>query len=223
MTAPAASLRATDLHDAGLNVVMLTLAHCRGLTATLADMAVLRSFAEIRRAQRLARASGGVHRRLFAGLLPGRSPDPPIHDAWLPSELGTFGYRTLGVGPDDFWVPALRRGFERVSELELEAPAQLAPLVEEIETGRPFFAFAHLIDTRNAANLNICGQVEAAARVDAALPALLSALPENTLVVVCSDVGVCLGEGNCWGERRFHPVHRDVFVARFRLDGEPLP
>ena len=223
MTAAAPSLRAAAIHEAGVNVVVLTLSHCRGLTASRADMAVLKSFAEIRRAQRLARGSGGVHRRLFAGLLPGESPDPPIPDAWLPSELRAHGYQTVGIGPNGFWVPTLRRGFERLCELQLEAPAQLAALLEEIDHERPFFAFAYLIDTRNTPGLDLFGQAAAAARVDAALPALLSALPENTLLVACSDFGLCFGEGNCWGARPFHPVHRDVFVARFRLDGEPLP
>jgi hypothetical protein len=218
------SLHASAVHDAGLNVLVLTLSHCRGLTASRADMPVLKSFAEIRAAQRLARGSGSAHRKLFAGLLPGDSADPPIPDAWLPSELGELGYQTVGVGHDScFDSPELLRGFTRFGQLDHEAPAQLAALLDEIEPDRPFFAFANLTDTRNTPNLDFFGQAVAAARVDAALPALLTALPENTFVVACSDFGLCFGEGNCWGARPFHPVHRDVFVARFRLDGEPLP
>jgi hypothetical protein len=222
--APGELIRAGAVRDAALNVVILALAHCRGLSATRADMVVLKSFAEIRLAQRLAPGSKGAHRRLFAGLLPGPIADPPMPDAWLPSELGELGYQTVGVADgESFRLPELQWGFDRFTMLGHDAPAQLAALVNAIEPGRPFFAFANLVETRHAPGLVLSGQAAAAERVDAALPAFLSALPQNTLVVTCSDHGVCLGEGNCWGVRRNHEVHRDVFVARFRLDGEPWP
>jgi hypothetical protein len=217
-------LRATAVHESGLNVVIVTLGHCRGLSASLADMAVLESFAQVRQAQRLAPRPAGAYRALFAGLLPGSRADPPVPDSWLPTELREAGYQTVCVGDDArFGVPDLNTGFERFTRLDRAAPEQLAALLDGIELARPFFAFAALVDTRYSKGLSLSGQVAAAERVDAALPALLSALPENTLVVACSDHGLCFGEGNCWGIMRDHPAHRDVFVARFRLDGEPLP
>jgi hypothetical protein len=221
---PAELLRATAVQESGLNVVILTLGHCRGLSVSLADMAVLRSFAQIRQAQRLASRPAAVNRALFAGLLPGSSADPPVPDSWLPTELAELGYQTVGVGYDAcFGSPEAIRGFERFTRAGREAPEQLAELLNGIEPGRPFLAFANLIDTRYTKGLDLFAQVAAAERVDAALPALLSALPENTLVAACSDYGPCFGEGNCWGMYRDHSAHRDVFVARFRLDGEPLP
>jgi hypothetical protein len=219
-------LRATALHDARLNVLMVTLGHCRGLTASIADLAVLKSFAELRLAQRLAPRPAGAHRALFGGLLPGPSADPNPPDAWLPAELGRFGYQTQGVGWDAcFASDELVGGFDRFARLELEAGDQLGAAIEGIDLGRPFFAFANLMDTRHRVtrDLSLFDQVAAAEHVDAALGALISTLPERTLVVACSDFGLCFGEGNCWGRYVEHPVSRDVFVARFRLDGEPLP
>jgi hypothetical protein len=217
-------LSATAVHEAGVNLVALTLAHCRGLSASLADMAVLKSFAEVRPAQRLGPTPVRAHGALFAGLLPGSAADPPVPDSWLPTQLRELGYQTVGVGYDAcFGAEHMIRGFERFARLEREAPEQLEALLDGIESGRPFFAFANLMDTRYARELRLFAQVAAAERVDAALPTLLSALPENTLVVTCSDHGVCFGEGNCWGAHRDHPAHRDVFLARFRLDGEQLP
>jgi hypothetical protein len=219
-------LRATALHETRLNLLVVTLGHCRGLTASIADLAVLKSFAELRRAQRLAPRPAGAHRALLGGLLPGPSADPAPPDAWLPAELVRLGYQTAGVGWDACFSSAeLVRGFERFERLELEAREQLAAAMEGIDLERPFFAFANLMDTRHrpTRDLSLFDQVAAAERVDAALGALISTLPERTLIVACSDFGLCFGEGNCWGRYVEHPVSRDVFVARFRLDGEPLP
>ena len=219
-------LRAPALQQAGLNVAMVTLGHCRGLTAALADMAVLKSFAEVRRAQRLAPRTRAAHRALLGGRLPGPTADPALPDSWLPADLRQLGYQTAGAGWEVcFDSPDLIRGFDRFARLELEAREQLAAAMDGIDVEQPFFVFANLADTRyrEARDLSLLGQVGAAERVDAALGALISSLPEWTLIVVCSDFGLCFGEGNCWGNYPHHPAHRDVFVARFRLDGEPLP
>ncbi len=219
-----ALLRGAAVREAGLNVAMITLGQCRGLSASLADTAVLKSFTEVRRAQRLGPGSAEAHRALFAGLLPGPIADPPAPDSWLPTELNQNGYQTVGVAYDPcFKDPAVIAGFERFTRIDHDAPGQLSSLVDQIDPRQPFLAFANLKDTRFARDMDLFGQVTAVERVDAALPAFLSALPANTVVVVCSDYGVCFGEGNCWGERDDHAAHRDVFVARFRLDGEPCP
>jgi hypothetical protein len=144
----------------------------------------------------------------------------------LPAELQELGYQTTGVGWENCFQDAeLVRGFDRFELLALEAREQLAAAINGIDAERPFFAFANLMDTRyrETRDLSLFDQVEAAERVDAALGPLFSTLPEQTVIVTCSDFGLCFGEGNCWGSYVHHPAHRDVFVARFRLDGEALP
>ena len=218
------TLRAGAVREAGVNVAIITLRHCRGLSASLADAPLLKSFAEVRRAQRLGPASARAHRALFAGLLPDADPDPALPDHSLPAELCESGYQTVGVGQDPcFEDSELVTGFESFRRLDHDAPEQLAALIDGIDVQRPFFAFANLKDTRFARNTTLVDQVAAVQRVDAALPSFISALPANTLVITASDHGVCFGEGNCWGPRKDHPSHRDVFTVRFRLDGEPCP
>jgi hypothetical protein len=217
-------VRAAALRDAGLNLLLLTLAECRGLVATLADLAVLKSFAEVLPAKRLGPTTQEAHRVLFGGRLPGAVPDPPLPDSSLPLELGEAGYQTLGAADGLFNDQALVANFERIALTEeTEAAERLDSLRRAIDPGALFLAFAQLTDTRYQRGWGFADQVAAAERVDAALPRLLSELPANTVVVVCSDYGVCFGEGNCWGKRRDHPAHRDVFVACFRLDGGAWP
>jgi hypothetical protein len=217
-------LRGAAIRDAGLNVLFMMLADCRGLAASLADIAVLKSFAEVTPAQRLAPTTARAHRALFAGLLPGSTADPPVPDSSLPVELGEAGYQTVGVAGDrSFNYRSLIASFERFTRRPGGASDQFGTLSQELDLAKPFFAFAYLADTRYSRDWGFVDQVAAAERVDAALPPLLSELPANTLVVACSDHGVCFGEGNCWGERDDHPAHRDVFVACFRLDGGPWP
>jgi hypothetical protein len=218
-----ALLRADALRDAGLNLLIVTLADCRGLAASLADIAVLKSFAEVTRAERLAPTTFEAHRALFAGILPGPISDPPIPDSSLPLELGEAGYQTVGVADRSFNDRTLLAAFERFQRRAGEAADQFGALRQEIDLEKPFVAFAYLTDTCYAREWGFADQVGAAERVDAALPALLSELPANTAVIACSDHGVCFGEGNCWGAREDHPAHRDVFVACFRLDGGPWP
>lgn len=221
---PERLLQSSAIRDAGVNLFLMTFADCRGSAASLADIAVLKSFAEVMPAQRLAPTTAEAHRALFAGLLPGSTADPPIPDSSLPAELGEAGYQTVGVaGERTFNYRPLLAAFERFDRRAAEASDLLGTLSDELDLTRPFLAFAYLADTRWSREWGFADQVAAAERVDAALPRLLSELPANTTVVACSDHGVCFGEGNCWGEREDHPAHRDVFVACFRLDGEPLP
>ena len=217
-------LGAAAIREAGLNLALITLADCRGLAASLADIVVLKSFAEVTPAQRLGPTTVEAHRALFAGLLPGPVADPPVPELSLPVELAGAGYQTVGVGGGrPFNNPSLLAGFERFARRPREAPDQLEALRREIDLASPFLAFAYLMETSYSREWGIADQIAAAEQVDAALAWLLSELPANTLVVASSDHGVCFGEGNCWGEREDHPAHRDVFVSCFRLDGGPWP
>lgn len=65
-------------------------------------------------------------------------------------------------------------------------------------------------------------QVEAAAFLDTRMPRLLSALPANTLVMLCGDHGECFGEDGYWGHGVDHPLVYEVPLAIFRLDGREL-
>jgi membrane-anchored protein YejM (alkaline phosphatase superfamily) len=65
-------------------------------------------------------------------------------------------------------------------------------------------------------------QVESVEFLDRRLGRLLSALPANTVVIVCADHGECLGEDGYWGHGVNHPMVLDVPLAIFRVDGREL-
>lgn len=65
-------------------------------------------------------------------------------------------------------------------------------------------------------------QVEAAEWLDAKLPRLFSALPANTIVVICGDHGEAFGEDGYWGHGVDHPTVYEVPLVMFRLDGRQL-
>jgi hypothetical protein len=65
-------------------------------------------------------------------------------------------------------------------------------------------------------------QVLATEFLDRRLPRLFSALPANTLVVLCADHGECFGEDGYWGHGVSHPMVHEVPLAIFRLDGRPI-
>ncbi len=65
-------------------------------------------------------------------------------------------------------------------------------------------------------------QVRAAEFLDTRLPRLFSAIPDNTVVVLCADHGECFGEDGYWGHGVNHPMVLEVPLAIFRLDGRPI-
>src|SRR5581483_11418085 len=65
-------------------------------------------------------------------------------------------------------------------------------------------------------------QREAAEFLDSRLPRLFSALPGNTIAIVCGDHGECFGEDGYWGHGVNHPKVQEVPLAIFRLDGAEL-
>lgn len=65
-------------------------------------------------------------------------------------------------------------------------------------------------------------QVRAAEFIDARLGRLLSAMPAETIAVVCADHGECFGEDGYWGHGVNHPKVLEVPLAIFRLDGAPM-
>ena len=83
------------------------------------------------------------------------------------------------------------------------------PVVGQGPVGRDNEAFRH--------------QMEAAEYLDGCLPRLFSALPSNTVAVVCGDHGDCFGEDGYWGHGFNHPKVQEVPLVIFRLDREPLP
>jgi hypothetical protein len=221
-SAAGAEIRADTVAAQGLNLLLLVYKDARFDVMGMADTPVLDSFAEVRSAQRLAATPADVHRALFAGMLPGPWPDPPLEDGSLVGDLGRLGYQTIGLGADPcFRDPLLGSSFE-VFHRRKSSEKTFAQLIRVLD-GRPFMALANLGETAFSRAEGIRGQLEGAARVDAHLPALLSALPASTMVVACSDRGVCFGEGGWWSHRPEHQVCREVFLAEFRLDGRPIP
>lgn len=73
------------------------------------------------------------------------------------------------------------------------------------------------------ANAAYAHQMEAAEFLDRCLPRLFSALPGDTVVVLCGDHGEAFGEDGYWGHGVNHPVVFEVPLCVFRLDGAPLP
>lgn len=65
-------------------------------------------------------------------------------------------------------------------------------------------------------------QIRACEFLDRRLARLFSALPAETVVIVCGDHGECFGEGGYWGHGINHPKVQEVPLAIFRLDGAAL-
>lgn len=129
-------------------------------------------------------------------------------DYLLESIAGTdkfFGFINFG----ETHAPYQYRGKKTTCPVDVRArlikwpPAQSAGPVGDQNDG-----FAH--------------QIEAAEFLDSRLPRLFSALPSNTVVVLCGDHGECFGEDGYWGHGFNHPAVLEVPLAIFRLDGKPL-
>lgn len=153
---------------------------------------------------------------------------------WFRQESLTWGFEDfLFTGTDadaqiDFLVERLdlgRRFFGFINFGETHAPFDYAgkssrcpvdvrarvmtwPPVEHGPVGRDNEAYRH--------------QMEAAAFLDRRLPRLFSALPGDTIVILCADHGECFGEDGYWGHGVNHPAVLEVPLTLFRLDGEPL-
>ena len=153
---------------------------------------------------------------------------------WFRQESLTWGFEDfLFTGTDadaqiDFLLERLdrsRRFFGFINFGETHAPFDYAgkpapcpvdvrarimtwPPVEQGPVGRDNEAYLH--------------QMEAAEFLDRRLPRLFSALPGDTIVILCADHGECFGEDGYWGHGVNHPRVLEVPLAFFRLDGEPI-
>jgi len=89
-------------------------------------------------------------------------------------------------------------------EVDVRARAMTWPPAESGPVGRDCPGYAH--------------QVAAAEFLDRCLPALFSALPGDTLVILTADHGECFGEDGYLGHGFNHPKVLEVPLAIFRLD-----
>jgi membrane-anchored protein YejM (alkaline phosphatase superfamily) len=65
-------------------------------------------------------------------------------------------------------------------------------------------------------------QVESIEFLDRQLGRLFTALPANTVAILCGDHGECFGEDGYWGHGVNHPKVFEVPLSIFRLDRQPI-
>jgi membrane-anchored protein YejM (alkaline phosphatase superfamily) len=128
--------------------------------------------------------------------------------AWLVERLPAgrpfFAFANFG----ETHAPYRFRGKRGVCPVDVWARRMTWPPVQTGRVGRECPAFEH--------------QVAAAEFLDRQLGVLLSALPPQTIVVVCADHGECFGEDGYWGHGVDHPKVHEVPLAIFALDGREL-
>jgi membrane-anchored protein YejM (alkaline phosphatase superfamily) len=122
----------------------------------------------------------------------------------LPADGPFFAFVNFG----ETHAPYSYRGMVGRCPVDVRARVIEWPPVEKPPVGRENDAFRH--------------QVAAAEFLDRKLGDLLSALPSNTIVVVCADHGECFGEDGYWGHGFSHPKVDEVPLAIFALDGRDL-
>jgi hypothetical protein len=115
-----------------------------------------------------------------------------------------FGFINFG----ETHAPFSYEGKPDTCPVDVRARVMAWPPVPSGPVGRSNEAFDH--------------QVQAAEYLDRQLPRLLSALPSNTIVVLCADHGEAFGEDGYWGHGVNHPTVLEVPLAFFRLDGRPI-
>lgn len=115
-----------------------------------------------------------------------------------------FGFINFG----ETHFPYRYKGKQGHCPVDVRARVMTWPPLARGPVGRDSEAFAH--------------QMEAAEYLDGCLPRLFSALPTNTIVIVCGDHGECFGEDGYWGHAVNHPKVQEVPLAIFRLDRESL-
>jgi hypothetical protein len=146
--------------------------------------------------------TSGFERFQFTGT------DAPRQVDFLLAEINPskpfFGFINFG----ETHAPYSYEGKLDTCPVDVRARRMSWPPEERGPVGRDNAAFAH--------------QAQAAAYLDRQLPRLLSALPANTIVVLCADHGDCFGEGGYWGHGVNHPKVFEVPLAVFRLDGDPV-
>ncbi len=144
----------------------------------------------------------GFERFLFSGTDAERQVEYVIEN--LPRDGPFFAFVNFG----ETHAPYRYRGKPTRCPIDVRARIITWPPVQRGAVGRENEAFGH--------------QREAVEFLDRQLGILLSALPENTIVVLCADHGECFGEDGYWGHGFSHPKVDDVPLAIFALDGREL-
>jgi membrane-anchored protein YejM (alkaline phosphatase superfamily) len=144
----------------------------------------------------------GFERFLFTGTDATRQVD------FLVSEIDPTRPFFAFVNFGETHAPFVYEGKQDSCPVDVRARVMEWPPVQRGPVGRASEAFAH--------------QMRAAEYLDRQLPRLLSALPANTVVILCADHGEAFGEDGYWGHGVNHATVLEVPLAFFRLDGRPV-